>query len=83
MAIKTCFTANGGIDMSMLTIDVMESDADNVQPPPKLIVRRAATDRAWRALWAWLLAPPDHDVVARDDTRNDYPQDPEEKTNLD
>ncbi len=80
-----CFTANGGIDTSMLTIDVMETGSGHNKPPHKLIVRRAATDRAWRALWAWLLAPPDHDVVARDDTRNDpvNPQDPNEKTNLD
>ncbi len=27
-------------------------------PPPRLIVRQAASDRAWRALWDWLLAAP-------------------------
>ena len=69
----------------MLTIDVMETDSDRTKAPSKLIVRRAATDRAWRALWEWLLAPSDHDVVVQDDTHNSSvnPQDPEGKTNRD
>ena len=69
----------------MLTIDAMETALDHTKAPAKLIVRRAATDRAWRALWEWLLAPPDHDVVVQDDTHNSSvnPQDLEGKTNRD
>ena len=65
------YIANGGIFSVLITIVVMEAHIKDYKPPPKVIVRPAATDQAWRTLWDWLLSPPDNDVAARANIRQD------------
>ena len=76
------YIANGGTLLIMVTIDVMEAHPKDHKPPSKVIVRPAATDQAWRALWAWLLSPTDNDMAARPNTKQEMarPQDQKGET---
>lgn len=40
-----------------ITLLLMITDPKFIASPDQIKIRQASTDRAWRALWNWLLSP--------------------------